>query len=115
MRLPLASDLISRDGTTDKDSRIKNGTVEGGDVLSRPGTTLIGSVGSGTAQGMNKNATLVIGDTFKVLNSSGAVTSSTALSPIAAGDDFQGELAAEANNAESMLIKNSKQCWIYTP
>lgn len=115
MRLTLASDLISREGATDKDALIKNGVVESSDVLSRPGVSLIGSVGSGTAQGMNKNATLVIGDAFKVLNSSGGVVSSTDLSPIESGDVFYGELSAEANNTESMLLKNSKQCWIYTP
>lgn len=54
MRLPLASELISRDGTTDKDATLKNGLVEAnGDQLivrKRPGMFDLGSVGAGASQ-----------------------------------------------------------------
>lgn len=39
MRLPLAADLISRDGTTGKDSRIRNGLIDDGEVVVRPGVS----------------------------------------------------------------------------
>lgn len=54
MRLPLASELVSRDGTTDRDATLKNGVVElNGDqaiTRKRPGMQDAGSIGAGSAQ-----------------------------------------------------------------
>ena len=54
MRLPLVSELVSRDGTTDRDATLKNGLVEiNGDqavTRKRPGMQDAGSIGAGSAQ-----------------------------------------------------------------
>jgi hypothetical protein len=55
MRVPVAVNLKSRDGTTTKDAKIVNAFVEpDGDVIrmrSRPGNSDLGLVRAGTAQG----------------------------------------------------------------
>lgn len=54
MRLPLATDLTSRDGSLDKDGKIANGLVEvSGEsavIRKRPGMYDLGSIGVGAAQ-----------------------------------------------------------------
>ena len=54
MRLPLVSELVSRDGTTDRDATLKNGLVEiNGDqavTRKRLGMQDAGSIGAGSAQ-----------------------------------------------------------------
>lgn len=54
MRLPLASDLVSRDGTVQRDAGTKNAVIEvrgeSSAVLKRPGTLSAGSAGSGVGQ-----------------------------------------------------------------
>lgn len=54
MRLPIASDLKSRDGTTAKDAGIKNAIIEtDGEesaIRKRPGALSLGSAGTGVAQ-----------------------------------------------------------------
>ena len=119
MRLPLASDLISRDGTTAKDARVQNGIIEvdgdSSNILRRPGTSNISTLGSGTAQSLNRNNTAVIGDSLVVFGSSGSVVSTTSISPMSTGEMYSSEFAKESSNTEPMMFKNGKQAWIYTP
>jgi len=52
MRLPLKTDLRSRDGGVLKDAQLRNSFAEGSDsVLKRPTVSLNATIGSGTAQG----------------------------------------------------------------
>src|SRR6185369_4306771 len=56
MRLPLATDITSRDGTLSKDSLMKNAFAEKVgeefDVFKRPGLSLAYELGAGQGQGM---------------------------------------------------------------
>lgn len=66
MRLPLATSILSRDGSLDKDSKLVNAIVEvGGEsssVMRRPGTSLHSVANTGVAQGITcwNNTTYVI-------------------------------------------------------
>lgn len=84
MRLPLAQPIGTRDGTLDKDSKIVNGFVESkGDqsaVFKRPGLTLIGTMGSGTAQGLicwQSSPRAIIGDVLETVGENNVVDSFT--------------------------------------
>lgn len=77
MRLPLASDLISRDGTTDQDAIVQNAYVElSGDqsaVFKRPAVNTASVDVTGDAQGGIANNDLVyvvFGDVMRSYNSS---------------------------------------------
>lgn len=98
MRLPLATDLISRDGTTNKDAKIVNGFVEvNGDqpiVRKRFGYDAFAAFTAGVAQLMTYFASYpiaIIGDTIKIFTSGSAPTD---VDPNAAyvntGFDFEG-------------------------
>lgn len=85
MRLPLAQPIGTRDGTLDKDSKIVNGFVESkGDqsaVFKRPGLTLIGTMGTGTAQGLvcwQSSPRAIIGDVLETVGENNVVDSFTA-------------------------------------
>ena len=65
MRIPLATDISTRDGSLDKDAKIKNGFVDAGEVVRRPSVTTATATYSGTAQGgigLNGKAYTVNGD-----------------------------------------------------
>ena len=73
MRLPLPTDLISRDGTTAKDARLLNCFVDGEMVMKRPATSSNLVDVTGTAQGgINNNSMVFIinGDVLRAYNSS---------------------------------------------
>jgi hypothetical protein len=77
MRLPLATDLVSRDGTVDQDAIIKNAYVElSGDqsaVFKRPGVNTASVDVTGAGQGGQANNGLVyviFGDVVRSYNSS---------------------------------------------
>ncbi len=82
MRIPLANNLVTRDGTLTKDAKIVNGFVESrGDdsaVFKRPGTTNLGPVGTGLGQLLtvwNESIYSVVGDELgQSLATSGAFT-----------------------------------------
>ena len=82
MRIPLANNLVTRDGTLTKDAKIVNGFVESrGDdsaVFKRPGTTNLGPVGTGLGQLLttwNESIYSVVGDELgQSLATSGSFT-----------------------------------------
>ena len=51
MRLPLQTDIATRDGTLTKDAQLKNAFIDDGMVFKRPSSQGGISVGTGTAQG----------------------------------------------------------------
>ena len=77
MRIPLATELVSRDGTVDQDAQLKNCFVEGDQtesaIFRRPGVGTADATASGQAQGMISFNSLVYainGDVVKSYNSS---------------------------------------------
>ena len=86
MRLPLASDLISRDGTLDQDAKLKNAyaEVEGDQsaAFKRPAVSTALATASGTAQGgiaNNSLAYVINGDSLRSYNSAGTLQETIAL------------------------------------
>jgi len=76
MRIPLATDLNTRDGTLTKDAKIVNGFVEtagqASAVFKRPATNSALVTVSGQAQGMinfNSLVYMINGDTVRSYNS----------------------------------------------
>lgn len=120
MRLPLASDIKTRDGALTKDATIKNGYVDAEFVNSRPGAIDLGAAGSGNTQGMGElrqSGAAIIGDSLRVYTvSGGAVTVNTtaSLSPLTAALPVTLQESGETQTAELML-KTEEQGWIYTP
>lgn len=85
MRLPLAQQLTTRDGLLTKDSKVVNGFVESkgeqSAVFRRPGLTLIGTMGTGTAQGLvcwQSSPRAIIGDVLETVGENNVVDSFTA-------------------------------------
>lgn len=73
MRIPLPTDISSRDGSLDKDAKMQNCFAEGEDVLKRPALNSALVDVTGTAQGgINNNSKVYIinGDTLRSYNSS---------------------------------------------
>ena len=72
MRIPLQTDLSTRDGTLTKDAKVVNGFIDGEDVFKRPATNTVLATSTGQAQGMISNNSLVFvinGDVMKSYNS----------------------------------------------
>jgi hypothetical protein len=74
MRLPIATDLITRDGTLTKDANILNGFVEAGQaVFKRPSVNSVLATATGQAQGgiynINSLGYFINGDVLKSYNS----------------------------------------------
>lgn len=120
MRIPLATDLISRDGTVDQDAKLANAYV-GDAVFKRPGSIDLGVIVAGAAQVLacfDALARAVIGDALKTISITGStasVTATNALSPTVANDKVQTESNGAARATQQLMIKNSTQAWIYTP
>lgn len=74
MRIPLQTDLITRDGTVDQDSKLMNAFVDGENVFKRPAVNSALATASGTAQGaifnVNSLVYVINGDVMKSYNSS---------------------------------------------
>jgi len=73
MRLPLPTDLTTRDGLVTKDAKLVNSFVDGGDVFKRPATNSVLATSTGQAQGSIANNSLVFvinADVMKSYNSS---------------------------------------------
>ena len=76
MRLPLQTDLSTRDGTCTKDGKIVNGFVDGEDVFKRPSVLSVFATATGTAQGGVSNKSLaymINGDVLRSYNSAGTI------------------------------------------
>ena len=78
MRTPIASDLISRDGTLQRDAGTKNAVIEvqgeASAVLKRPGVLSAGPAGTGIAQLLacyNGELKSIIGNTLADLITAG--------------------------------------------
>lgn len=74
MRLPLPTDLITRDGTTSKDAKLVNAFVDDGLVFKRPAANSALATSTGQAQGaifaVNSLVYAVNADVMKSYNSS---------------------------------------------
>ena len=86
MRIPIATDLVSRDGTTAKDARLRNAFVEteGKDsaVFKRPGMSAAFATTTGQAQGGIANNSLVYmvnADVVHSYNSAGTLVQTITL------------------------------------
>ena len=82
MRIPLPTDLNSRDGSVVKDAIMKNCFAEGEDVLKRPALNSALVDVTGTAQGgINNNSKVYIinGDTLRSYNSAFTLVETIAL------------------------------------
>ena len=72
MRLPLPTDLTTRDGLVTKDAKLVNSFVDGGDVFKRPAANSVLATSTGQAQGSIANNSLVFvinADVMKSYNS----------------------------------------------
>ena len=86
MRIPLSTDLTSRDGLATKDAKLLNAFVEvdGQEsvVIKRPAMNTAFATASGTAQGGIANNSLVYmvnGDSLRSYNSGGTLVATIAL------------------------------------
>lgn len=82
MRIPIATDLTSRDGTVDQDAKMMNAFVDDGAVFKRPAMATALCTASGTAQGGIANNSLVYminGDSLRSYNSGGTLQQTVAL------------------------------------
>ena len=76
MRIPIATDLSTRDGTTDKDAKILNAFIDGDAVFKRPAINSALATASGAAQGGIANNSLVFminGDSLRSYNAAYAL------------------------------------------
>jgi len=72
MRLPLPTDLTTRDGLVTKDAKLVNSFVDSGEVFKRPATNSVLATSTGQAQGSIANNSLVFvinADVMKSYNS----------------------------------------------
>lgn len=74
MRLPLATDLFTRDGTTTKDAKMVNAFVDDGNVFKRPAVNAALVTVSGAGQGglydTNSLGYFINGDVMRSYNAS---------------------------------------------
>ena len=73
MKIGLATDLVSREGATDKDAKLLNCFVEGEEVIKRPAVSSNLVDVTGAAQGgidNNSMAFIINGDVMRAYNSS---------------------------------------------
>jgi hypothetical protein len=77
MRIPLPTDLSSRDGTTAKDARQLNAFIDGENVVKRPAVNSVLATSTGQAQGgivnVNSLVYVVNGDVMKSYNAAFAL------------------------------------------
>lgn len=81
MRIALACDISTRDGSLTKDAKMSNVFSDDGNIFKRPATTL-GATASGTAQGGIQSNSLVYvinGDSLRSYNSSYTLIATIAL------------------------------------
>ena len=118
MRLPLTTDLITRDGAVDQDAKLVNAS-NGEQVTKRPGLTDLGLIDLGIAQFMGcfEQTLCVIDDTLSSVSISGMTATPTlisGLSPQAADLSMTGQTSGAAQ-PQQLLVKSSDQGWVYTP
>jgi hypothetical protein len=73
MRIPIPSDLTTRDGTLTKDAKLVNSFIDGQDVFKRPSINSVLATSTGQAQGgvyaVNSLGYFINGDVVKSYNS----------------------------------------------
>jgi hypothetical protein len=120
MRLPLATDLISRDGTVDQDAKLLN-AYGGEDACKRPGSVDLGTILAGVAQNLdcwNDVTYCFTDDTLKTATISGStatVVTTAAMLPVTADAMMQSITNGAGRATQQMMIKSPTQAWIYTP
>lgn len=73
MRIPIPTDISTRDGTLTKDAKLVNSFVNEQEVYKRPAVDSVLATATGQAQGMQPNGILIYminGDTLRSYNSS---------------------------------------------
>lgn len=125
MRIPLAADIESRDGTLAAGARLVNTAVqvEGESdttAFKRAGVISRGSVTAGAAQcfaGLAGKAVAVVGDHAFTLTVGEPITEDADddMAPIFAGLQVSAREAGQASNARSLMLKTGREAWILTP
>ena len=119
MRLPLATDLMTRNGTPSKDAKLVNAFNNQEGVGKRPGCTDLGLIDTGVSQLLwcFDLPYAVIADALCSISISGDVATPTvvgALSPVTADLPLTAQTNGAAQTAQ-ILIKTSDQAWTYSP
>lgn len=124
MRIPLASDIESRDGTLDAGAVLVNGAVqidgEESAIFKRAGCLARGSVAAGVAQTMASVAGKAVGcvaDHAYTLTVGASITEDADddMAPIFSGLQITAREAGQASNARALMIKTSREAWVLTP
>lgn len=125
MRIPLAADIESRDGTLAAGARLVNTAVqvEGESettAFKRAGAISRGAVTSGAAQcftGLAGKAVAVVGDHAFTLTVGEPITEDADddMAPIFTGLQVSAREAGQASNARSLMLKTGREAWILTP
>lgn len=119
MRLPLVTDLLTRDGTLSKDAKLVNAFNDEEGITKRPGNTDLGLIDTGVSQLLwcFDLPYAVIDDALSSVSISGSVATPTvvgALSPVTADLPLTAQTNGAAQTAQ-ILIKTSEQAWTYSP
>ena len=125
VRIPLAADIESRDGTLTAGALLVNAAVQAeGDgqtsAFKRAGVVSRGSVTAGAAQcftGVAGNAVAVVADHAFTLTVGAPITEDADddMAPIFAGLQVSARESGQASNARSLMLKTGREAWILTP
>ncbi|CAB4172426.1 hypothetical protein UFOVP935_10 [uncultured Caudovirales phage] len=125
MRIPLAGDIESRDGTLAAGALLVNAAVQIEDdqntcVFKRAGSVARGSVTAGDAQclsSVSSKAVAVVGDHAFTLTVGPTITedSDDDLAPIFPGLQVSAQESGQISNARMLVIKTTYEAWILTP
>lgn len=124
MRIPLASDIESRDGTLAAGALLVNAAVQiesesETTAFKRSGVVSRGAVTAGDAQcfaGISGKAVAVVGDHASTLTVGEPITEDADddMAPIFAGLQVSAREAGQASNARSLMLKTGREAWILT-
>jgi hypothetical protein len=122
VRVPLGTDLQTRNGNLSLDAKVINGLNEqAGESLGaikRPGNASLGTIVGGTSQmlgSISASALAILNDTLKTVTPVAfSVTATDALSPVYAGLTFSSATKGRGANDNAVLIKTSKEAWVVT-
>lgn len=122
MRIPVAADLDSRDGTTTRGAKVVNAIVETkGDsavIRKRPGISDLGLVKAGTAQLLvTWNGVKTVQADYLNTGTLSTIISApvqTNLTPTVAGLQFQSQDTGNSAATQLLMIKNRTQAWKIT-
>lgn len=125
MRIPLASDIESRDGSLTAGAMLVNAAVQvesEGETTAfkRAGCISRGSVTAGDAQcfaSVAGKAVAVVGDHAFTLTVGEPITEDADddMAPIFAGLQVSAREAGQASNERALMLKTGREAWILTP